>query len=379
MSNAPEFNIDPIAFAANPYPTLKQMQVVAPIAYVPQLGATLLTKRSDIFTCEKNTTVFSSHQPGGLMNVLMGHNLMRKDGADHLAERKAIFPTTSPRTVHDHWAKKFRTHTERILDTLPHTADLVHDYAMPVAAEALKDITGLTNMDFRDMDRWSQAMIDGIANYANDPIIEARCHAATAGIDATIGARIADGFSPNDQSLLAVTIRAGMPMDSIRANIKLTISGGQNEPRDAIAGAAWALLNHPDQPRTNFRQVLEEYVRWISPIGMSPRRIDCEYSYNDTTFTLDDRVFLMFSAANRDPDTFTNPDVFDVRRDTSKHIAFGAGPHFCAGAAASRTLIADIALPLLFQRYPKITCAGPAPFNGWAFRGPSSVPIRLNT
>ena len=41
-------------------------------------------------------------------------------------------------------------------------------------------------MRYQDMDAWSQAMIDGIANYAGDPAVEARCHAATAGIDAAI-------------------------------------------------------------------------------------------------------------------------------------------------------------------------------------------------
>jgi cytochrome P450 len=377
MSTAPEVPIDPKAFAADPYPVLKRMQRETPIAFVPQLGATLLTKRADIFTCEKNIAVFSSHQPAGLMNVLMGHNLMRKDGAPHLAERKAIFPSLSPRTVRDHWEPRFRAHAQRILEALPSTADLVMDYAMPVSAEALKEITGLTNMNFRDMDAWSQAMIDGIANYAGDPAIEARCNSATAGIDATIDARIEMGFDEADPSLLAVTLRAGMPMDSIRANIKLTISGGQNEPRDAIAGAAWALLTHPGAPRGDWRRIFDEYVRWISPIGMSPRRIDQEFTYGGVSFTPEDRVFLMFGAANRDPDVFARPDVFDLSRDPGQHIAFGAGPHFCAGAAASRSLVAGVALPMLFDRYPSMILDGPAPFAGWAFRGPTRVPVQL--
>ena len=41
---------------------------------------------------------------------------------------------------------------------------------------------------------------------------------------------------------------------------------------------------------------------------------------------------------------------FDLTRDTGKSIAFGAGPHFCAGAAASRAMVADVALPSVFAR-----------------------------
>src|SRR4051794_11199318 len=78
MSNAPHFDIDVAAFWADPYPALAQMRKQAPIAFVPQLGSTVFTRRNDIFSQEKRIDVFSSHQPLGLMNTLMGHNMMRK-------------------------------------------------------------------------------------------------------------------------------------------------------------------------------------------------------------------------------------------------------------------------------------------------------------
>src|SRR6201999_1346210 len=118
MSNAPHFEIDVPAFWADPYPDLARMRKQAPIAFVPQLGSTVFTRRDDIFTYEKQIDVFSSHQPAGLMNTLMGHNMMRKDGDAHMAERRAIFPTISPRTVKEHWTAQFQAHAERILDAL---------------------------------------------------------------------------------------------------------------------------------------------------------------------------------------------------------------------------------------------------------------------
>src|SRR3954466_15127318 len=188
MSNAPHFNIDVAAFHADPYPALKRMRHEAPIAFVPQLGSTVFTKRDDIFVQEKRIDVFSSHQPAGLMNRLMGHNMMRKDGDAHMSERAAMFPAVSPRTVREIWSRHFQDHAKRILDDLAPSggADLCKAFALPLSAECLKDITGLTNMRYQDMDAWSQAMIDGIANYTGDKAVEARCHAATAGIDAAI-------------------------------------------------------------------------------------------------------------------------------------------------------------------------------------------------
>ena len=385
MSTAPHFDIDPQEFGRDPYPALARMRREAPICFVPQLGSILLTRRDDIFVSEKRIDVFSSHQPAGLMNRLMGHNMMRKDGAAHMAERAIFFPAVSPKATRAHWRDEFEKHAERILDALAPQghADLLADFALPLSGECLKSVTGLTNIRFSDMDAWSQAMIEGIANYAGDAAIEARCHAATAGIDAAIDDMLPVVRKTPDHSLLSVMIHGGMPEENVRHNIKLTISGGQNEPRKAIAGCIWALLTHPDQfargreGNVSWLQVFEEFTRWISPIGMSPRRVARPASVNGVDFSADDRVFLMFGSANRDEAHFQNAERFDLTRDTAKSIAFGAGPHFCAGAAVSRTMIADVALPGVFARLKglRLDEREPVRIGGWAFRGLQNLPV----
>jgi len=379
MSNAPHYDIDVQAFWADPYPDLARMRKQAPIAFVPQLGSTVFTRRDDIFTQEKRIDVFSSHQPNGLMNGLMGHNMMRKDGDAHMSERAQMFPSVSPRVVRETWLKKFQAHADRILDELAPQgeADLVRAFALPLSAESLKDITGLTNLRYQDMDAWSQAMIDGIANYTGNKEVEARCRAATRGIDAAIDDMIPVVSKHPNTSILSVLLASRQNIDSIRANIKLAISGGQNEPRDAISGTTWALLTHPAQLRlvrdgkAKWIDVFEEYTRWIAPIGMSPRRVAKPCSYGGVDFEPEDRVFFMFGSANRDEACFDAPERFDITRDTSKSIAFGAGPHYCAGAFASRAMVADVALPSLFSRLPGLRLDERAPVRvvGWAFRG----------
>lgn len=378
-----QHSITPQQFWQDPYPDLKRIQAQAPVVEVPELNAALITRRDDVYEQEKRIEVFSSRQPGGLMTVLMGENMMRKDGADHLAERRVIMPSLSIQTVRDIWKPLFEEHTDRILDALEPVGegDLLKDFAMPVSGEALKLITGLTRMSMQDMDRVSQHMIDGCANYTGDKDVEARCHAATSTIDEHIDQMMPQLAKQPDHSVLSAQMASGMAIDSIRANVKLVISGGQNEPRDAIAGAAWALLEHPEQLAkvksgdVSYRQVFEEYARWMSPIGMSPRQVARDETVLNYHFKEGQRVFLMFGAANRDPRVFDHPDEFDVSRDTRKAVSFGAGPHFCAGAAASRALIADVALPKLFDRFPDLHVNGPVEFGGWAFRGPLSVPV----
>ena len=382
----PSVDIDPKRFWSDPYPTLAAMRRDTPICFVPQLNAVLFTRRDDIFTCEKNIAVFSSEQPGGLMTVLMGENMMRKDGDAHMNERKQMFPAVSPRTVRDTWKSKFQDDSHAILEKLrsASTFDVARDYAMPVSGNALRHITGLTCLTDQEMDWTSQSMIDGVGNYGGDPEIEARCHEATAMLDKAIDRMLVECADTPDTSIVSVLASAGQPLESIRANVKLAISGGQNEPRDAIAGCVWALLNHPEQLEmvragdATWLQVFEEYARWISPIGMSPRELKSDFEWNGVALKKGQRIFFMFGSANRDQDHFDQADAFDITRDTAKAISFGAGPHFCAGAATSRTLIAEVALPMLFDAFPNLRLAGDVPFGGWAFRGPLEVPVRTS-
>src|ERR1043166_4331786 len=115
MSTAPHFPIDVQEFWRDPYPALARMRREAPIAFVPQLSSTLLTRRDDIFVSEKRIDVFSSDQPAGLMTRLMGHNMMRKDGAAHMAGGAIFFPAVSPKAVRAHWRDTFQAHADRIL------------------------------------------------------------------------------------------------------------------------------------------------------------------------------------------------------------------------------------------------------------------------
>ena len=379
-----EFNIVYEDFFQDPYPTLSTLRKKAPISLVPQLGAVLLSKHTDIFTCEKNTSVFSSIQPDGLMTKLMGQNMMRKDGEDHKSERRTIFPTVSPKTAQKVWKEKFIDHTKSILDNLSDQdlIDVVNEFAKPVSAQALKSVTGLTNMTWQEMDRVSQGMIDGCANYIRDPIVEKNCYDCTRSIDNHIQQRMEQGLG-SDPSLLSVFALANEKFETISANIKLAISGGQNEPRDAIAGTIGMLLQNPQQLKKildgefNWLRAFEEYARWMSPIGMSPRRIAKDFSYKGFEFSENDRVFLMFGSANRDEDIFEKPNEFRLDRDVTQSISFGAGPHFCAGAWISKTLIAEVAIPMFFEKFPKIELQSEVEYSGWAFRGPKPFFVKV--
>ena len=381
MSDAPIYEIDVHDFKKNPYPDLKEMRASTPICFVPQLNATMICERDSIFECEKNTKIFSSVQPSGLMTQLMGQNMMRKDGMEHINERKTIFKTISPKTAANHWLNEFQVIADNILDDLAckSSGDILNLYARTLSAESLKKVTGLYNMTAAEMDRVSQGMIDGCANYIGDKEVENNCNNCTASIDRHIDEIVEVIRNKPDFSLISTMLQGELTREQINANIKLAISGGQNEPRDAIAGCIWAVLNFKlkdslSQKTFLWSDVFDEYCRWMSPIGMSPREIRNDFKYKNVNFHKGDRIFLMFSSANRDDNYFTNADKYDINRDKSKSIHFGAGPHYCAGASIAKTMISQVALPTLFKRLPNIKLSKEEyQFDGWAFRAITSL------
>ena len=374
----PDFTPDPEAFWKDPYPDLERLRSEAPIVRVPLLdNHIMVTKYEDVTELAKAHDRLSNVVTTDPMIRLMGQNLMRKDGDDHQIERHAILPTTARKTAGQVWTDRFIGLTASALNDIQprKEADMVRDISMRICAEALKEITGLTQITWQEMDRLSQGMMDGISNVQKDPDVFKNCDECVAAINSYVDERIPDLTQQPDHSIISSQIKAGMQDEQLKANVRLAISGGQNEPRDVLAGAVWALLTHPEQLAlvvsgdATWHQVFDEYMRWISPIGSIGREVAIPFEHKGVEFKKGDGVLLLLSSANRDEDQFDAPNRFDITRKDNDHVAFSVGSHFCAGAFVSRALIADVALPMIFDRLKGLHLTDDAVFGGWVFRG----------
>src|SRR5689334_16774914 len=59
-------------------------------------------------------------------------------------------------------------------------------------------------------------------------------------------------------------------------------------------------------------------------------------------------------AASYDLARHVDPRRFDIERVDTTHLAFGGGAHYCLGAPLARAE-AQIAIPLLFERFPGLS------------------------
>lgn len=380
--------IDDVTFddlLRDPYPTYDRARALGAVVSVAAANIALVTRFDDIMAIERDPETFSSVNPGSLVNKVMGHTLMRKDGEDHASERKAMEPALRPGTASRCWAPQFERICDGLIDAMEPRgrADLFDAFAAPMAARALDAVLGFGGVDWRTLADWSQSLMDGAGNYAGDPDIAARAAAAARGIEEVIAHRIPWHRENPNESVLSSMLQAGQSLDQIHANIKVAVGGGLNEPRDAILTLVLGLLSDPGQMAALradpalWGPAFEEAVRWISPIGMYPRRVARDIVFGGTALPENTQIGLCVGAANRDPARFVRPAQFDILRPKQSHLAFGAGAHFCAGTWVSRVLVSRLAVPRLFDRLPALRLADPdaVRIRGWVFRGPVTLPV----
>jgi cytochrome P450 len=121
---------------------------------------------------------------------------------------------------------------------------------------------------------------------------------------------------------------------------------------------------------------IEELLRLYSPYRGFARTATRDVEIRGRKIGKGEPIALLFTSANRDEDMFPNADQFDIDRPT-KHMAFGRGPHQCAGAPLARVEL-RIALEEILAQTKGFAVTGPVQMTRWPEYGPISVPISVS-
>lgn len=111
-------------------------------------------------------------------------------------------------------------------------------------------------------------------------------------------------------------------------------------------------------------RVVEEYLRVISPVYQMARTATRDVEFAGQQIRKDDVVVLYYTAANRDPAVYSDPDRFDPWRTETELLAFGTGVHHCIGAHLAK-LELQILWEELRSRGVRLELAG-EPKRGWS-------------
>ncbi|HEY3697859.1 MAG TPA: cytochrome P450 [Spongiibacteraceae bacterium] len=151
---------------------------------------------------------------------------------------------------------------------------------------------------------------------------------------------------PQRNDLLGVILSAEAQGQLTRAqvigNLILLALAGNETTTKLIGNMAYRLWQHPQQRQwlvdnpALIPQAIEETLRFDGSSQIISRRVGRDIELHGKLLKKGDRVGLCMISANRDPAKFKDPDVFDIRRGSRDHMAFGFGVHSCLGAALAR-------------------------------------------
>jgi len=376
------------ALNQDPYPIYEHWREQGGAPWVPALGMYVVPRHADVVAVARDLHTFSVIDGDSLSKQIMGTTMNRREGAEHMRERKAAEPPLKPRPVQDHWLARFQALADELIDNRIEQGrmDLVRDFSAPYAALCLRELLGLDGVEAEQMLQWSAALIAGSSNYEADPVVREAADTAAEEIGELVDRAIELKSAHPDDTVISSMVHSPhqVGVEAIRSNIRLFISGGLNEPRDVCATATYALLTSPAQRRrvaedpSLFEVAFEESLRWTSPVGLLTRRTTAPATVGGTEIPSGSRVGLLLASANRDAEVFDRAADFDLTRGKTPHVAFNGGAHICLGAWAARAQVGRVALPTLFGRLQGLELAEPdeVAFRGWVFRALPSLAVR---
>ena len=171
--------------------------------------------------------------------------------------------------------------------------------------------------------------------------------------------------------------------DELILNCDNLLVGGTENTRIAAAGGMLAFLRHPAEWQALaatpalLDSAVEEVLRWTSTATHIMRTATRPVVIRDCHIEAGDRVTLWNPSANRDESVFAEADQFSVRRKPNRHLALGAGEHFCLGGTLARA-----ELRLLYDELLRNTARielddVPVLLGSIVVNGPERLPVRL--
>ncbi|MDE3720706.1 cytochrome P450 [Nocardiopsis sp. N85] len=236
--------------------------------------------------------------------------------------------------------------------------DLVVAFAQPVPALMICELLGVPSGDHGHFQRLVSSTNDQNASLEE-------VGAAMAELGGFLhGLVLAKRASPTDD-LLGELVGEDLTDEELTNIAVLLLGAGLDTTANMIALGAFALFTAPEQiaalsegPEAVDRAV-EELLRYLTIAHTGVRTALEDVELGGHLIRAGDSVTISALAADRDPAKFTDPDVLDLRRDATGHLALGHGAHQCLGQQLARVEL-RVALPALFERFPTLRPAVPA-------------------
>ena len=398
MPTSPTVLADRVTLAdleGDPHPVLAGLRGAAPVAWVPVLGAWLVTGYDLAVAVLRDARTFTVDDPRFSTAQVVGPSMLSLDGAPHARHRGPFNRPFRHDEVHARLAAFTRAETGRLVSAIEPlgAAELRRAVAGPLAAAVMAEVLGLGQTDPATILTWYDGIVAAVqaegAAAGRGSNGGGATSVATAGTAAfgELAASLREVIARGGSLLAEVTgplAEAPLAEEEAISNAAVLMFGGIETTEGMIANAVLHLLSSPVQLALVLADpalvpvAVEESLRLEPAAAVVDRYATADTRLGGAAIRAGDQVTVSITGANRDPAVFADPDAFDVRRaNAGRHLAFAHGPHFCLGAHLAR-LEAQVAVETLLARLPRLRLdpGYPSAPRGLVFRKPPALRVR---
>ncbi|MCU0956197.1 MAG: cytochrome P450 [Hydrogenophaga sp.] len=398
----------PADFLANPYPVYAALRETEPVRRMPD-GSLFLTRHADLMAVYRDAAVFSSDKhvefapKYGADSPLYEHHttsLVFNDPPLHTRVRRLIMGALTRRAIADMEPGLVRL-VDHLLDRIEAQGggDLIEDFAAAIPVEIIGNLLGVPHEHRGPLRDWSLAILGAL-----EPVPTPEQHAAgnrsvTEMLDylkrLVAERRKAPGDPERDVLTRLIQGEVGgetLSEVELLQNCIFLLNAGHETTTNLIGNGLILMQEFPTQRKQLLADLraaggdeaareqvmtlaVDECLRFESSNQLGNRRALRASTLGGVDLPAGALVTLCIGAANRDPAAFAQPEVFDLRREGNRHLAFGFGIHQCAGLSLAR-LEGRVAIGRFLQRFPRFELSAPPVRGGRArFRGFLSAPF----
>ncbi len=344
----------------------------------------MVYRHEDVIKMLRDNETFSSAIIIDTFGDVLGQQVMLgMDEPQHGRHRALVSKAFSPRAVagweHELVIPVANLLIDRFADR--GRADLVKEFNFEYPTRIIARILGLPEGDYEQFQRWSISLLSFTINPERGraaslalrdyftPILAARRLDPRNDLISRLADAEIDGQKLSDEEIFSF--------------LRLLLPAGIETTYRSLGNLLFALLTHTGQldavrsDRSLLPQAIEEGVRWDAPLLTITRVATCDTELSGVPIPAGSAVMPMLGAANRQDDRYTNPNLFDIFRESKVHASWGHGAHVCLGSHLARMEMRD-ALGLMFDRLPNLRLdpdGGDPHIRGQVFRSPTSLPV----
>ena len=311
------------------------------------------------------------------------HSMLELEPPRHTRLRGLVLRAFTSRRIQA-LAPEIAALSHQLIDAFPQGEfDLLQHFAQKLPVIIIARLLGVPETMSDDLLHWSNAMV-GMYMAGRDRAREDRAVTATEAFVAFMRSYIeARRAEPRDDLITALIAAEEtgekLSTDELITTCILLLNAGHEATVHTIGNGVKTLLETGNTITPETAEACSEEILRFDPA----LHIFTRWAYEDVEvmghrFARGDQVSLLLAAANRDPGVWEDPASFHPLRSAKAHVSFGGGLHFCVGAPLAR-LELQIALPILFQRLPKLRLTTkPRYADVYHFHGLKSLMLRAD-